>query len=283
MKNKIEQEELPSVFIMIPARFASRRLPGKPLLKIGGQSLISHVAHRAQLFTKKISQSGQVKQAVLVVATDHEDIFSEIKKLGILAVMTSSNLHNGTERVFAAMKSLKENYQIKDKDFVVNIQGDEPFFSISDLENLIFMMLPNENIPMGTLAFQRNDAQLFFSSSVVKVIRDQNNFALYFSRAPLPFPQNLLGSDGKTWFSNVSQMKDGIDFLQHVGIYVYRYDALVQFATHMKKSNLELIENLEQLRALEEGWKILVFDALQEPFGIDTPEDLKKAQTYLNR
>ncbi|APJ04473.1 3-deoxy-manno-octulosonate cytidylyltransferase [Silvanigrella aquatica] len=275
------QQNNKSIIIIIPARFASTRLPGKPLLKIGSKSIISHVATRAKTLAERLSTLNNVNSVNLIVATDHQDIFQEVTNIGVNATMTSSHLINGTERVYAAAISLKEKIQISDHDLVINIQGDEPFFSIDDVENLAKKMLENTLVPLGTLAYKRNDVDLFFSSSVVKVVRDNSLFALYFSRAPIPFPKELLGATGHDWVQKISLIKENISFLHHVGVYAFQFEALCQFAGHLKHSRLEELESLEQLRALQSGWKILVNDATSEPFGIDTPEDLEKANVYL--
>ena len=269
-----------SIFIVIPARFASTRLPGKPLLKISSKCIISHVATRAKILADRLTKQSKVKSVFLIVATDHDEIFNEVKKIGIHATMTSADLRNGTERVFAAMNVLKQNIPIDDNDLVINIQGDEPFFSIDDVENLAKTMLQRENIPLGTLAFQRNEPNLFFTSSVVKVVRDENQIALYFSRSPIPYPRELLGASEKEWIHKLTNLKEEISFLHHVGIYAFRYHALCKYAGSMSRSYLEVKESLEQLRALEAGWKILVTDATTEPFGIDTQEDLERAEIY---
>lgn len=269
-----------SIFIVIPARFASTRLPGKPLLKISSKSMISHVATRAKILADRLSKQDKVKSVFLIVATDHKEIFHEVQKMGILATMTPTDLCNGTERVFAAMNVIKQSMLVEDNDLVINIQGDEPFFSIDDIENLTKTMLQRENIPLGTLAFQRNNPDLFFTSSVVKVIRDENQIALYFSRAPIPYPAELLGTAGKDWIHRLTNLKKEISFLHHIGVYVFQYHALCKYAENINSSNLETKESLEQLRALEAGWKILVTDATSEPFGIDTPEDLERAKIY---
>jgi 3-deoxy-manno-octulosonate cytidylyltransferase (CMP-KDO synthetase) len=270
-------EKKSNVFIIIPARHDSTRLPGKPLLKIVGQSIIVRVATRAKQLEEKLLKNNKVNNVFLMVATDNEAISYEIKKIGIQAVMTSSELKNGTERVFAAIKQFNN---VNDNDIIVNIQGDEPFFSIEDLENLIIEMLNNKTVPMGTLAFPRNDPNLFLSSSVVKVVRDTNRFALYFSRSPIPFPKIEFDALGKNWLVKANDLINKVEFLHHVGVYVFRYNSLCKYCNSSVDSHLEIAENLEQLRALEWGWKILVIDASQEPFGIDTPEDLEKANLF---
>ncbi|KAB8029717.1 3-deoxy-manno-octulosonate cytidylyltransferase [Fluviispira multicolorata] len=267
-----------SVYIVIPARFASTRLPGKPLLKIGKHSMIARVIQQAQLFLNRLSQNNLIKDVHLVVATDHEEILSEAKKLNAIAVLTDSNLKNGTERVYSALKKIHNEKPISNQDIILNIQGDEPFFSIDDVENLIIQMLHKSEISMGTLAFKRKNTQMFFESSVVKVVCDKNQNALYFSRSPIPYPKELLGASGNSWLENIKDIKKEITFLHHVGVYAFRFQTICQFVENLLNSELEFLESLEQLRALEAGWKIYVSEAQNEPFGIDTPEDLEKAQ-----
>ncbi|WP_186647433.1 3-deoxy-manno-octulosonate cytidylyltransferase [Fluviispira vulneris] len=266
-----------NVFIVIPARFASTRLPGKPLLNIGKQTMISRVTERAQSLAKLFSKNINVQNVHLVVATDHEEIFAEVQKLNATAVMTDSNLKNGTERVFSALKEIQKKLPIKNQDIVLNIQGDEPFFSLEDVYNLVEKMLNKQDIPLGTLAFRRTNSKMFFESSVVKVICDNKQNALYFSRAPIPYPKDILGATGLNWLEKAQNLQQEISFLHHVGVYSFRYQALCEYMT-LVHSSLEQLESLEQLRALEAGWKILVCEALTEPFGIDTEDDLKQAQ-----
>lgn len=268
------------IYIAIPARFGSTRLPGKPLCKIHNSTIISLVAKKAKLLAEKISQELNIS-AELLIATDHPDIFNEVSALGYPVAMTDSALKNGTERVYVAITELKNTRILNDNDIVINIQGDEPFFAIDDIFNLAKQMLINNSVPMGTLAYKRSEAQLFFSSSVVKVIKDKNSCALYFSRAPIPFPKEILGATGSDWLYKIDQLQTTeFSFYHHVGVYAFRYKALQKFAMELPVSNLEIYESLEQLRAMEDGWKILVTDCSHPPFGIDTPEDLKKAQNY---
>lgn len=275
-----EYQNKKNIFIVIPARFGSTRLPGKPLLKISSKFVISHVVERAKILAERLLCNNQVNSVSLMVATDHQDIFKEVEAMSVLAIMTSSEISNGTERVLAALKILKNNTNVHENDLVINIQGDEPFFSVDDVENLTKKMLLREEIPLGTLAFKRSNNDLFFTSSVVKVVRDKNHHALYFSRSPIPYPKELFGSSGQEWLQKVNGLNREFSFLHHVGIYVFRYHALCSYTCSIGNSYLEKVENLEQLRALEFGWKILVADALDEPFGIDTPEDLERAEIY---
>lgn len=268
------------IIIAIPARFGSTRLPGKPLLKIGNSSIISMVAQKANQLANKIKNELNI-QAELIIATDDQKIYTEVNQLGLKAVMTDSDLKNGTERVFVAVQPRNENTQLNADDLIINIQGDEPFFSINDIFELTKQMLINDTTPMGTMAYKRNELDLFFSSSVVKVVKDTNSNALYFSRSPIPFPKDILGATGRDWLDKIPQLKkNSVHFYHHVGVYAFRYYALKKFATELVTSSLETYESLEQLRAMEAGWNILVTECLHPPFGIDTPEDLRKAQNY---
>jgi 3-deoxy-manno-octulosonate cytidylyltransferase (CMP-KDO synthetase) len=272
-----------SLYIAIPARFASTRLPGKPLQKIGARTMIERVAERA-LQLKKMLQSeyssGVLASIEVIVATDQLGIQEVLKELPVRVVMTSQDLSSGTDRIHAAL--LSENLPQRQQDLVLNIQGDEPFFSLEDCAQLIHSMLKNPLAPMGTLAFERASTKLFLRPSVVKVVSDGKGVALSFSRAPVPWPRAILGASGEEWMTVATQqVTEEISFLQHLGVYSYRWEYLKAFATELAPSDLEMREGLEQLRAIQAGWKILLAQAKEEPFGIDTPEDLARAQEMI--
>ena len=279
------QEKKRSLFIVIPARFGSTRLPAKPLLKLGSKSMIVHVVERAQTLVAKFSAHPEIEKVSLIVATDHSDIFAEALAAGAEPVMTPSHLRNGSERAFVALQSLKQTHSIGDNDLILNIQGDEPFFSVEDVSHLITEMLTRGGVSLGTLATSSRDPKLFFSSSIVKVVRNSRKIALYFSRAPIPYPVGQLGNSGEDWINKLTDLlqdKDAVlenAFLHHIGVYLFRYGALVKYASELSFGTLERRESLEQLRALEAGWQILVEDATHPPFGIDTPSDLERART----
>ena len=225
---------------IIPARHASTRLPGKPLLSRTGQPLITHVLDQVQ--------QAQVFDRILV-ATDDPRIHEAVVAYGGEAVMTRDDHLTGTDRVAEVAESL-------DHEIVVNVQGDEPEIAPSLLEELVNILRRDPQISMATAAAPLEDLALLENPAAVKVVTDLNGRALYFSRAPIPFPRQ---SD-----SNLPKL--------HVGIYAYRKDFLLRFCT-WEQTPLERTESLEQLRCIEHGHTIQVIDTPHRTVGIDTPED----------
>ncbi len=266
------------VFLAIPARLHSTRLVEKPLQNLCGKPLISHVTERALEFAHTIKGMPGIGQTSVIVATDNERIARCVRDVGAHAAMTPAELPSGTDRIFTALEPLAP----ASHDLIVNIQGDEPFFSFEDVANLITKMISNPEIPMGTLAFARNSRDHFFRSSVVKVVCDANARAIYFTRSPAPWPRSDLGASGLEWMTPPVAESTIEPFLHHLGVYAYRFHALRTFAQHLPASRLEKLEGLEQLRAIEAGWHISIVIAQEEPFGIDTPEDLARAVAFLN-
>lgn len=267
------------IFITIPARLSSTRLPEKPLQDLQGKTMIARVTQRALTFAKMLEQSPLVSKVTVLVATDDMRIAKSVQNEGGNAALTSPDLRSGTDRIFAALAPLQPGAT----DLIVNIQGDEPFFSFRDVGNLIQKMITMPNVPMGTLAFKRNSWAHFMKSSVVKVICDAHSRAVYFTRAPAPWPRAQLGASGNEWLHTAPQGFMEEPFLHHLGVYAYRFDALHSFAQKLPKSTLEETEGLEQLRAIEAGWHIALVVASEEPFGIDTPEDLTEAQQVFHK
>ncbi len=241
---------------IIPARYASTRLPGKPLAKIAGNPMIRHVYEKA----------AEAVQNVLV-ATDDERIKKAVQDFDGQVVMTSSEHQSGTDRCLEA-------YQIWEKkigetaDVILNVQGDEPLLNPIDLKNLAHSF-EGENTEMATLAVKISDIE---NENRVFVIRDENENALYFSRTPIPHLRDIPKSQ---WIENQT-------FLQHLGIYAFRPEALKTFAS-MKPSRLEKAEKLEQLRWLEAGRKIKVLLTENHPISVDTPEDLEKVRAIFSQ
>jgi 3-deoxy-manno-octulosonate cytidylyltransferase (CMP-KDO synthetase) len=266
------------IFLAIPARLHSTRLFEKPLQDLCGKPLISRVTERALAFAKELERKPGIDKTRVIVATDDERIAQCIRDAGAHAAMTPAELPSGTDRIFAALEPLAP----ADQDLVVNIQGDEPFFSFQDVEGLIAKMLSNPEIPMGTIAFPRTSREHFFRSSVVKVVCDTNARAIYFTRSPAPWPRSSLGASGLEWMAPPAAESTIESFLHHLGVYAYRFHALRTFARQLPASRLEKLEGLEQLRAIEAGWHIAISIAQEEPFGIDTPEDLARAVEFLN-
>ena len=229
--------------LVIPARYASKRLPGKPLLAETGKALIVHVMERA-------SRAEGVTR--VVVATDDERIRDAVKAAGGEVVLTSAEHTCGTERVAEVAKGFP-----KERLFV-NLQGDEPEIEPSDVE-LVVRTLAVGGTDVSTLAAPLSGAEEFRDPSVVKVVTDAEDRALYFSRAPIPHVRDAEGPE---------------DALRHIGIYGYTRDALARFA-RLPPSRLERLERLEQLRALEDGMIIRVARVAKAPPGIDTIESYR--------
>jgi 3-deoxy-manno-octulosonate cytidylyltransferase (CMP-KDO synthetase) len=267
------------LFIAIPARLSSTRLPEKPLQNLAGKSMIARVTERALCFARQVKNKYGFAEAHVIVATDDPRIAKCAQEEGAVATLTSPHLQSGTDRIFAAL----ESQGLAPNDLVINIQGDEPFFSFDDVASLVGTMLSKPEVPMGTLAFERTSREHFFKSSVVKVVRSQSGRAIYFSRAPAPWPRSELGASGTEWMTKSTQDVLREPFLHHMGVYAFRYEALRVFARELPPSPLEVKEGLEQLRAVEAGWHIALVTAKEEPFGIDTPEDLAIAVQKLTK
>jgi len=240
-----------SVIAVIPARLASTRFPGKPLALIDGEAMITHVIRRARE-AESLSR--------ILVATDDEKIASTAEAAGAEAVMTGV-CPSGTDRVAEAVLGRK-NWNL-----VVNIQGDEPLLSARNIDVLVRGMLENPDAGMGTLCRPLPESASD-DPNAVKLVRRNDLRALYFSRAPIPFFR-----DEKT---------AGILARLHLGIYAYRREALEKLVS-LAPSPLEQAEKLEQLRALENGMEILVFDAPDDAYGVDTPEDLEKIASFFTQ
>lgn len=245
--------------ILIPARYASTRFPGKPLAKIGGKEMIVRVCERA-------SETG----ARVAVATDDDRILKCVENAGFTAVMTSENHKSGTDRIYEAFHKLGGKEKV-----VINVQGDEPFIAPSQIESLMNIFRENPATQLATLAREFDKSAGFealFDPNLVKVVKSLHNEALYFSRSIIPY---VRGIEWKEWL-------DHHTFLTHVGIYAYRSDVLAE-VTALERSPLEIAESLEQLRWLENGYHIKVAITDSPTIGIDTPEDLQAAEAFLSK
>ncbi len=236
---------------IIPARYASTRFPGKPLVVINGKSMIQRVYEQTQL-----SDLQQV-----VIATDDEKIFNHALTFGAEVVMTSPNHRSGTDRIAEVAARF-------DADVVVNIQGDEPFIAPSQINALTNFLLTNQSLQIATLCKQITDNEQLVSSNIVKVVRSLSDRALYFSRNPIPYLRDVAIED---WLSRAAHFK-------HIGMYAFRKNALMDISK-LEATDLELYENLEQLRWLEHDFSIGVLETNLETIGIDTPEDLEKIKS----
>lgn len=240
------------IYGFIPSRMGSERFPNKPLVKILGKPMIQHVYERA----KKISVFEEV-----YVATDHLKIKETVESFGGKVILTKEIHPSGTDRIKEAADLLK----LSEEDLVINIQGDQPVFEPNSVELLVESFSEKEGLQMATLMYPIEDPQCLMDPNVVKVVVDNMNFALYFSRAPIPFKRG-------------NQMK--VDCQKHLGIYAYTKAFLDIFAS-LPQGRLEQIEKLEQLRALENGYRILVLESPSDSLEVDQPEDVKKIETYL--
>jgi 3-deoxy-manno-octulosonate cytidylyltransferase (CMP-KDO synthetase) len=242
---------------IIPARFDSTRFPGKPLATLKGKPVIQHVYEQT---------SAAEKIDAVYVATDDKRIFDAVEDFGGRAVMTSGSHKCGTDRIAEVAGSL-------DCDIVVNVQGDEPFIRPEMVDATVRMLRDDPAASMSTLAVPiSNDADLV-SPDVVKVVTDSSGFALYFSRSPIPYYR-----DAWKGLAGI-RLDGGISVLKHIGIYGFHRDTLLDFV-RMERSFLEDVEKLEQLRALSSGIKIKVGETEFDTFGIDTEEDLRKAEQW---
>lgn len=241
---------------VIPARYASIRFPGKALAEIGGKPMIQHVYER----TARANLVSRV-----IVATDDPRIADAVHKIGGEAIMTSTGHETGTDRLAEVAASL-------DSDIIVNVQGDEPLICPDMIDQAVQPFLDDGTIQMGTLKTRIKSLHDFLSPNVVKVVTDNQGNALYFSRSPLPFFRDKWKD-----LKDESFCCGKLLCYKHVGLYVYRRDFLLRFAS-MPPTFLEISEKLEQLRAIENGVKIRVAETEFESIGVDTPDDLVKAQ-----
>lgn len=241
---------------IIPARYASTRFPGKPLAILGGKPVIQRVYEQV---TTVLDEA--------YVATDDERIYNKVQEFGGRVVMTSTNHKSGTDRIEEAVQKIGT-----DADIIINVQGDEPFIHPSQIEALI-KCFDDPTTQIATLGkpFDNDaDISLLDNPNSPKIVVDNNSFALYFSRSVIPF---IRGVEHNQWLGKYP-------FLKHLGIYAYRTQVLHEI-TRLPQSSLELAESLEQLRWLQNGYRIRVGTTNIETVGIDTPEDLQRAEDYL--
>ncbi len=238
---------------IIPARYASTRFPGKPLALLGGRPVIQHV------YEKAVAAIGEA-----YVATDDQRIFEVVKAFGGQAVMTRTDHQSGTDRIEEACEKIGT-----DADVIINIQGDEPFVAVSQIETLKGLF-NHPQTQIGTLGKRFESMEAVMNPNSPKIVTDKTGFALYFSRSVIPY---IRGKEQDVWINH-------FPYLKHLGIYAYRRETLYEI-THLPSSSLELAESLEQLRWLENGYRIRVGITEVETVGIDTPEDLQRAEAFL--
>ncbi len=254
------KQEVPEFYVVIPARYASTRLPGKPLLDIAGKPMVVHVAERAQ-------QSG-AKQTV--VATDDVRIVDAVKQHGHEVMLTRSDHNSGTDRI--AEVAIREGWQ--DDSIVVNVQGDEPLIETSLIIEVATALANNKEAVMATACHAIHFKADFLNPNIVKVVMDAQGHALYFSRAPIPYPRDA--------FANDSDLPFDMKAYRHIGIYAYRTKFLKQY-TNLQPTAIEQFESLEQLRVLHYGFKIAVSISENAPItGVDTEIDLAFVRSLLN-
>lgn len=238
---------------IIPARYASTRFPGKPLALLGGKTVIQRVYEQVSTVIDEV-----------FVATDDDRIFREVERFGGRAVMTSANHRSGTDRIEEAVEKIASQ-----ADIVINVQGDEPFVQPSQIEELC-RQFDDPTTQIATLGKPFSEMKAVENENSPKIVLDNNGFALYFSRSVIPF---VRGVERGEWLEKYP-------FLKHIGLYAYRREVLREI-TQLPPSSLEQAESLEQLRWLQNGYRIRVGLTDVETIGIDTPDDLKKAEKFL--
>lgn len=238
---------------IIPARYASTRFPGKPLALLGGKPVIQHVYEKV----------AAVLEAAYV-ATDDERIYDVVKSFGGQVVMTRTDHKSGTDRIEEAIEKIGGEW-----DVVVNVQGDEPFVAKNQLDTICHCF-DDPTTQIATLGKPFESMEAVQNPNSPKIVVDNMGFAMYFSRSVIPY---VRGKEMSSWLTHYP-------FLKHLGIYAYRKDVLRQ-VTKLPQSSLEIAESLEQLRWLQNGFKIKVGTTDVETVGIDTPQDLERAEEFL--
>lgn len=249
------------VVAIIPARYASTRLPGKPILDIGGKPMVVRVAERAR-------QVAVIDR--IIIATDDQRIFDAVTAAGEEAMMTSPDHSTGTDRLAEVAAKL-------DADIIVNVQGDEPLIEPATIESALAPLLADNSIVMSTTAEPIESAADLLNPNVVKVVTDPQGFALYFSRSPIPFPRAAVQEHGSLEAAIAAEPALLNRYAKHTGMYVYRREFLLRYAK-LPSTPLEQSELLEQLRALEHGYRIKVVNVAHRSIGVDTPEDLERVR-----
>ena len=240
---------------IIPARYASTRFPGKPLAMLGGKPVIQRVYEQAKAVLGEA-----------YVATDDDRIREAVEQFGGQAIMTRADHKSGTDRIEEAAEKIGTT-----ADVIINVQGDEPFIQRSQIETLC-QQFDDPQTQIATLGKRFESMEAVENPNSPKIVCDTKGFALYFSRSVIPF---IRGVERQEWFGK-------FPFLKHLGIYAYRREVL-QEITKLPQSPLEIAESLEQLRWLQNGYRIRVGETNVETVGIDTPEDLKRAEAFLQQ
>jgi 3-deoxy-manno-octulosonate cytidylyltransferase (CMP-KDO synthetase) len=253
-------------FAVVPARYASTRLPGKPLAEIAGRPMVAWGLKRAR-------ESGA---AGVWAATDHADVYAAVNANGFEAVMTSPQCASGTDRLAEVATRLGW----ADDVVVVNVQGDEPLIDPALIRATAQALFDHPAASMATVSHPIHDPAEVFNPNVVKVVCDKEGYALYFSRAPIPWARDAWVVPS---FAPQASMPEGLPMARHIGLYAYRVGFLKAYPT-LSRPAMEAFESLEQLRALWHGHRIVVVNAAQAmPPGVDTPEDLEKVRRLFER
>lgn len=265
------RQSSPKVIVIIPARYGSTRLPGKPLLDLAGKPVIQHVYERASL--------AQLVDQVLV-ATDDQRIAQAVNAFGGQVVMTSPNHQTGTDRIAEVASNFPS-------EIVVNVQGDEPFIEATTIDRAVEPLLSDDSLMMSTTCEPLSSMIDLFNANVVKVVLNSLGNALYFSRSAIPFPRKafpiqLLGDEQAINTQLAAYPELCQHYYKHTGLYVYRRTFLLDFTT-WPRSPLEEMESLEQLRVLEQGYSIRVIKVTQRSLSIDTPDDMARARAEFNK
>ena len=246
--------------VIIPARYESTRFPGKPIYPLKGMPIIQYVYNNSKL--SHLADD-------VIVATDSEKILEKVQAFGGKAIMTDKKHPSGTDRIAEVAKSV-------DYEIIVNVQADEPLIRPEMIDDVI-ALLDDKRASIGTLAKRIEDPEEIIDPNIVKVVFDKEGFAIYFSRAPIPFHRDEWKS-----LSEIRNSKFEIrNLYKHIGIYSYRREVLLSLA-NMQPTELEKTEKLEQLRALENGMKIKVKETFFETYGVDTPKDIERIERCLN-
>lgn len=244
------------VTVIIPARYASTRFPGKPLADLCGKPMVQWVYERSAC-CESVDR--------VIVATDDERIARAVSAFGGEVAMTRPDHATGTDRLAEVASGL-------DEELIVNVQGDEPLIDPLMIQAAVAPMLADSTIPMGTLKTPLTSLEEYRNPNVVKVVTDRRGFALYFSRAPIPYPRDFSDGLELRWHELATA--------KHIGLYVYRRQFLLEYP-HLQATPLENQECLEQLRVLEHGYRIHVAETSLIGQGVDTPQDLEKVRALL--
>lgn len=252
------------IVAIIPARYASTRLPGKPLIDIAGLPMILHVVRRTRL-------SSLIER--VIVATDNERVLRTVIESGEEAVMTLPDHRTGTDRLAEVAIRL-------DAEIVVNVQGDEPLIEPETIDAAITPLVADPFLMMSTTSEPIGSAEDVLNPNIVKVVTDQAGFAIYFSRNPIPFPRTAVIEHGTIENALLARPDLLKLYSKHTGLYAYRREFILSF-TKLQSTLLEEAETLEQLRALEYGYRIKVVPVMHRSIGVDTPEDLERVRRII--